>query len=142
MRRSGTDKPQKVGGVWPINKGTKPSQGAKTSGMVLKPEDLDGTGTLVSTKTIDGKEYLEVKAEFTAKNIQFPMPPGMATDDAHLEAKFSGLFPADGGKAKIFQTMDMNMEIKAKGKCPGQCHEHPRDRSYACRAAEKTPIAG
>ena len=136
----GTDKPQKVGAVWPIDK-AKLAEGSKESGIVIKPDDVTGQSTLVAVMPIDGKEYARVAVEFSVKDVQIPLPGGAKIESCKMDAKYSTLYPTEGARAKRTDSMEMNMDMRAKAANPdgGAVNVHAIIQMHA--DLERTPSA-
>lgn len=107
----GTEKPQKVGGTWPITTEAAADRLAKDAGLEVKKEDITGAVKLAAVKQEAGKEALQVEIDMNVANARGGRPDGgQKIDHADYEFHMSGLFPADP-KAKL---LGQNLAMKAK----------------------------
>ena len=118
----GNDKPQKVGGTWPIQAGSM-ARSAASSGIEVKEKDVSGAMTLESVELHDGVECLKVTGQVEMKNITPPAPEdleGVLKDrDGKVEARFSGMFPVYATKGSLAESMSMTVTSVMKGHVAG-----------------------
>ena len=87
----GTDKPQPVGGAWPID-AEAAAISASRSGLPVTQDQLEGEARLVAVQNVDGNPVLQVEATMNVANISMP---AKRVQRGSIAGTSSGLFPVD-----------------------------------------------
>jgi hypothetical protein len=112
----GTDKPQKVGGEWPV----RPEAVARSiaaAGVAVKKGDVSGTVRLRDVTTVDGVPCLRVQGRAVISHFLPPdndLPREMRVTDSTVEYKFTKLVPVDPAGAILSDSYSMRVNLKLK----------------------------
>jgi hypothetical protein len=99
----GTDKRQKAGASWKPNV-ERMVKNAAHYGMIVKPEDLEGSVQFVGVEEVDGRQRTKVAAEAKIKRFELKpedkegkprMPPGVKLVGGTRESSFTGFYGTD-----------------------------------------------
>jgi len=91
---TGTDKPQKVGGTWPINSEKVAAQIA-AGGLPVTAEQTRGQGTLVKITRQNNADVMEIHAVATAEGFKKDMGDGSSISDGKLKIETTNILPVD-----------------------------------------------
>lgn len=114
----GTEQPRKVGDSWPVNsEAVAKAFSEQGEGLPINKDDVSGSVKLVSVQKVEGKDYLEVVADLTVKNIQ-GKTNGANITGGNLAGHMTALLPADEGRRPLNDSMSMTMKMSAKAPGP------------------------
>lgn len=111
----GTEKEQSVGATWPIDTAAAAADAARHD-IPISKDDVKGEGKLVSVKTVDGKEALEVHADMNVEKLRGDTPNGKIVGGS-MKVHLEGLFPTD--KTRQALSMSQSMELHMQMSVPG-----------------------
>jgi len=112
----GTDKPRKVGDSWPVNSDAA-AQSFSKQGLPVTKDQIKGTVKLVDVKTVEGKQYLHVEAEFNIDNLHGQVNQ-QTIDSGTFTGHMSGMVPAEEGNDPLNQASSIAMTLHVKGTAP------------------------
>lgn len=122
----GTKEKKKVGQSWPVT----PENIAKDServGVIVKPEDVEGSFRLDGLERKDGVECLKLSGNLKVKNLRTKaddneddgLPEGFVVTGGSMEAKYAGLFPVDSSIGSLAESASMTFVSHVEGKAGG-----------------------
>ncbi|HET6250556.1 MAG TPA: hypothetical protein VFE47_22910 [Tepidisphaeraceae bacterium] len=134
----GTDKPQKVGGTWPINRDLT----AARLPLPAKPENVTGEFTLSGITKAAGKDCLQIKGSFSCDKFQPKLPPKWNVTATKLEAHMSHLIPIDGSATRPANSIEMHMNVSGNATRPDGTLETMETSATIVRKTSKSLLPG
>jgi hypothetical protein len=137
----GTKDKQKVGGSWPVER-EKVARDAGRVGVIIKPEDVEGSFRLDGLEKTGGVECLKVSGSLKMKKLSRKddeddgLPEGFTVESGSMEAKYGGLFPLDPSVGSLSESASMTFVTKVKGKGGADNKQELTVESKVQRAAE------
>lgn len=139
----GTKEKKKVGESWPVT----PENIAKDServGVIVKPEDVEGSFRLDGLERKDGVECLKVSGNLKVKNLSTKaddneddgLPEGFVVTGGSMEAKYTGLFPVDPSIGSLAESASMTFVSHVEGKGGGGDDDVVKVESRVQRAVD------
>jgi hypothetical protein len=117
----GTTDKQKVGGSWGVNKEAVAKDAGRV-GVVVKPEDVEGSFSLQGVEKAGDVECLKLAGSLKMKKLtrkdddEDGLPEGFTVESGSMEAKYGGLFPLDASLGSLSESASMTFVTKIKGK--------------------------
>ena len=109
---------KKIGDRWKINS-AQAAKDLETTGVKVNPENITGDVTLEKVLTVGKTKCLFIQADMKMTGVAPPMPPGLDTKKAIMNAVFSGEFPVDTD-AETYDALTSNkkfsMNFEAEGR--------------------------
>jgi hypothetical protein len=136
----GIKEKQKVGASWPVNQGGVAKDAARV-GVIVKPEDVEGSFRLEGLEKVGDAECLKVSGSLKMKKLTRKddeddgLPEGFTVESGSMEAKYGGLFPVDTAVGSLAESASMTFITKVKGKS-GPDNQDVSIESKVQRAAE------
>lgn len=91
----GSPNPQTVGASWPVD-AQLTAASLSRGNMVLDPNQLQGTTTLMGVEHPGGRECLDVQVNMEIRGVQMPsLPPNATLNSGVMEFTMRALFPTD-----------------------------------------------
>lgn len=91
----GSPNPQIVGASWPVDAQLTAASLSRDN-MVLDPNQLQGTTTLLGVERPGGRECLDVQVNMEIRGVQMPtLPPNATLNSGVMEFNMRALFPTD-----------------------------------------------
>ena len=137
----GTKDKQKVGSSWPVDR-EKVAKDANRVGVVVKPEDVEGSFRLDGLEKAVEVECLKLSGGLKMKNLgrkdddDDGLPEGFKVESGTMEAKYGGLFPVDPSVGSLSESASMTFVTKVKGKGGPDNRQEVTLESKVQRAAE------
>ncbi len=116
----GTDKPQLVGGSWPINTKKAAESFAKGGKLKLSTENVKGNARLAGVSTMREIPIYKVKVDMDVTKLELPAPEEFGTLNAGAVVQFQGDYPLDESMPMVRSQMYMIMEVEGTGKPKGE----------------------
>lgn len=112
----GTTAKKRVGDQWPVNASFAAAD-LKTTGFVVKPEDVSGQVKLEEVVKDQGNDCLRISVLMDIRNVQnFPLPDYLKPTKTLFTCQASGLFPTDLSKSAQQSSETYSFDILAHGK--------------------------
>ena len=105
----GTKEPRAVGEQWPVDPARLPAD----DDIVFDVSKASGSTRVVSLRTVEGVECLEIEAKLSIPKLTlkgFPAEAKML--EATMSGSFLGLFPTDEKRLSLSQGMSLDMAMK------------------------------
>jgi len=137
----GTKQKQKVGSSWAVD-GEKVAKDARRVGVIVKPEDVEGSFRLDGLEKAGDVECLKVSGSLKMKRLDRKddeddgLPEGFSVETGSMEAKYGGLFPVDPSVGSLSESASMTFVTKVKGKGGTNKKQDVTVESKVQRAAE------
>ena len=137
----GTKERQKVGGSWPVER-EKVAKDAKRVGVVVKPEDVEGSFKLDGLEKVGEVECLKISGGLKMKKLSRKddeddgLPEGFSVESGSMDAKYGGLFPVDPALGSLSESASMTFVTKVRGKGGADNRQEVTVESKVQRAAE------
>ena len=137
----GTKEKQKVGAAWPVNR-EGVSKDADRVGVVVKPEDVEGSFRLEGLEKAGDVECLKLSGSLKMKKLTRKddeddgLPEGFSVESGSMEAKYGGLFPVDPSVGSLAESASMTFVTTIKSKAGAGGGPEVTVESKVQRAAE------
>ena len=139
----GTKEKKKVGESWPVT-AENIARDTERVGVVVKPEDVEGSFRLEGLERKDGVECLRLSGNLKVKDLRAKaddgeddgLPEGFAVVGGSMEAKYAGLFPVDASVGSLAESASMTFVSHVEGKGGGGDDEVVKVESRVQRAVE------
>ena len=137
----GTKEKQRVGGAWPVNR-EGVSKDAERVGVVVKPEDVEGSFRLEGLEKAGDVECLKLSGSLKMKKLMRKddeddgLPEGFAVETGSMDAKYGGLFPVDPAMGSLAESASMSFVTTIKSKAGAGGAPEVTVESKVQRAAE------
>lgn len=137
----GTKDKQKVGASWPVH--AEPvSKDAARVGVIVKPEDVEGSFKLDGLRKVGDAECMSVSGNLKMKKLMRKddeddgLPAGFTVTGGSMEARYGGLFPLDVSAGTLSESVSMTFVTNVKGKGGPGGNQELKIESRVQRAAE------
>jgi hypothetical protein len=111
----GTVDQQGIGESWSINRQLA-AEDLVNNGMLVSAESLSGKVSLTGKETLAGVDCLSIAATLTANELRPPsLPPGTTIEQGVVRFSFAGCYPLAEAALPNRQSVDMAIQIRAKG---------------------------
>ena len=137
----GTKDKQKVGASWPVH-GEAVSKDAARVGVIVKPDDVEGSFKLDGLKKVGDVECARLSGNLKMKKLlrkddeDDGLPAGFTVTGGSMEARYGGLFPIDVSAGSLSESVSMTFVTNVKGKGGPGGNQELRIESRVQRAAE------
>ena len=109
---------KKVGDRWKINS-KQAAKDLETTGIKIKPEAITGDVTLEKVVTVGKTKCLLIKADMKMNGVTPPLPSGLNTKKAIMNAVLSGEFPVKTN-TKTYDPLTSNKKFSMDFEAEGQ----------------------
>ena len=111
----GTADQKGIGESWSINRQLA-AEDLSNNGLTLSAENLSGKVSLMAKDAVAGVDCLSVTGTFNADGVRpASLPPTVTVERAAMRGTFGGCFPLTEASLPNRQSMDMFIELSAKG---------------------------
>jgi hypothetical protein len=137
----GTKDKQAIGGSWPVHADAVAKDAARV-GVIVKPEDVEGSFKLDGLKKVGDVECMKVSGNLRMKKLlrkddeDDGLPAGFTVTGGSMEARYGGLFPLDVSAGGVSESASMTFITNVKGKGGPGGNQELKIESRVQRAAE------